>query len=86
VAFEKTVHGSTGHDNLNVNAGGLKETNNFKEHVDMERWRVVVMKVLPRQNTSNIISHPGTGKAIDRVKRIRSTTKRNLKNDSEAEN
>lgn len=78
----KTVHGSTDHDSLNVSAGGLKATNNSnsKEYVDRETRRVIVSKAPLRENSSNIISHRGTGKATDLVKRIRSTTKRNLEN------
>ena len=77
---EKTVHGSTDHDNLNVSAGDLKAINNSKEYVDRETRRIIAMKALLRENSSNIIS--GTGKATDLVKRIRNTTKRNLENGS----
>jgi hypothetical protein len=83
-AAEETVHGSTDHDNLTVSTGGLKAINdsNSKEYVDRETRRVIVKKAPLRENSSSIISHLGTGKATDLVKRIRSTTKRNLENGS----
>ena len=81
-AAEKTVHGSTDHDNLTVSTGGLKAINDSKEYVDRETRRVIVKKAPLRENSSNIISHRGTGKATDLVKRIRSTTKRNLEKGS----
>jgi hypothetical protein len=84
-AAEKTVHGSTDHDNLNVSTGGLKAINDSKEYVDRETARVIDKKAHLRENSSNIISHRGTGKATDLVKRIRSTTKRNIENGSKGD-
>ena len=84
-AAERTVHGGTDHDSSNVSTGGLKTINDSKEYVDRETRRVIVTKAPLRENSSNIISHRGIGKATDLVKRIRSTTKRNLENGSKGD-